>query len=128
MRTVALSHAGAAFNLHEIDKDWQPDVRSLLQECRVHVPCPWHVSRGAPLRTIVPAGDDALISLLAVAMERVSFTAQMRKAALRYFASRKQNSPEVLSTLRKMPLFLRSMPYQSESHLRGSGQPSAESK
>jgi hypothetical protein len=166
VRTVALSSVGTAFNLHEIDKEWQQDVRDLLQACRVHVPCPWHVAVNMPLRTLVPVGDAALVMLLVVAMERVTFTAKLRQAALRYpnpnpnpnpdpdpgpkpdpdpnsspssnpdpnqtvlryFASRKQNSPDVLSTLRKMPLFLRSMPSQSEHQLRSSGQPSTGSK
>ena len=84
VRTVALSSVGTAFNLHEIDKEWQQDVRDLLQACRVHVPCPWHVAVNMPLRTLVPVGDDALVMLLVVAMERVTFTAKMRQAALRY--------------------------------------------
>ena len=173
VRTVALSSAGAAFNVHEVDKDWQAEGRSLLQACGVHVPCRWHVEAAdAPLRRFVLEGDLALVGLLAAAMERVDFNAPMRQAAprhpnpnpnpnpypkpkpkpkpnpnpnpdpdpdpnshpspspdpkqttLRYFASRKQNSSDVLCTLRKMPLFLRSRPSQSDRHVQSSGQPS----
>ena len=53
--------AAAAFNVHEVDKDWQAEVRSLLQACRVHVPCRWHVADAdAPLRRFVLEGDLAL--------------------------------------------------------------------
>ena len=119
VRYAPLSESGEAFLVQFIDADWQATIRTVLRECGVHiVDVASDVGgRAQLLEHIVPSGDTALVKVLSRAMDGHSLSARLRLDVLKYFSSRRQNSPEVLSALRKMPLFLIAEPTEGQQRL-----------